>query len=85
MMGTQHHILIKLHITEGELRQSLIIKNVPETVKRGITGPNIVKLILITITLLMMNINHVIEKYVVFVVYITMRLLSARREWKQEK
>jgi len=68
-----------MHITKEELRQALLFKITPGTVKRGINNLSILKLILIIRTLLMMNINHGIENYVTFVVYITMCLLSVRR------
>ena len=46
---------------------------------------SILKLIFTTSILLMVNINHGVENDVVVVVCITMWLLSARRQWKQEE
>ena len=85
MMGTHHHHPMTAHIAKEELRQALIAIIAPKTARKGITSLSILKFILITIMLLMMNINHGIEKHVVFVVYMTMWLLRARREWQHER
>ena len=74
-----------VHIAEKELKQALITIMALETTGKGITSLSLPKFVLITSILLMMNINHGIEKHVVFVVYITMWLLSAGREWKKER
>jgi len=84
MMGTHHHHPMTVHIAKGDTRQSLIARIIPETIKRGINSINIITFILIT-NMLMMNRNHVIENHVVFVVYITMWLLSVGRECQQER
>jgi len=85
MRGTHNHPPMTMHIAEEELRQALITIIAPETVKRGINSLSIPKFIWITNILLMMNINHSIENYVVYVVYIIMWLLSVETEWQQEK
>ena len=84
MMGTHHHPPMTVHITKGELRQDLIARIAPKTTKRGINSLNIIEFILIT-SMLMMSRNHGIENHIVFLVCITMWLLSARREWKRER
>lgn len=81
MIGTHHNPPMTVHIAKEDLRQALIFRVAPEIVKRGINSLNILKLIFITSVFLMMNKNHGIENHVVFVVCITMWLLSAGREW----
>ena len=80
MMGTHPHHPMAVPIVGKDPRQALIAIIAPETTRKGITSISILKFIRITIMLLMMNINHGIKKHVAFVVYITMCLLSARRE-----
>ena len=65
-----------MHMAEKDIRQALISMIAPETNKKGITHLVIIMFILITSMSLTMNINHGIEKHVVFVDYITMYLLS---------
>lgn len=60
-------------------------QNRTRTVEKGIASLSILQFILIANILLMININHGIENYVVFLVYITMWLLSAERGWQQER
>lgn len=81
MIGTNHYPPVKVHIAKEELRQALIAKVAPKTVNRGINSLIILEFILITIILLVININHGIENYVDFLVCITMWLLSVGREW----
>ena len=85
MIGTHQNPPMIVHLAEEELRQALIFGITLEIVKRRINSLSIIKLILIKSILLMMRKTHGIEKYVVFVVYITMWLLSVGREWKQER
>ena len=74
-----------VHIAEKELRQALVTMIAPETNNKGIKILGILLFILITSMSLTMNIYHGIEKHVVFVDYITMYLLSARREWQHKR
>ena len=66
----------------GRGKQVLIVRIAPETTNRGIKSHSIINLFFITRILLTMNINHYVENHVVFVVYITMWLLSAGKEWQ---
>lgn len=81
MIGTHYNPPMTMHIAEEYLGQALIAKIAPGTLKRCIDNLSILKFIFIT-NMLMVNINHVIENYVVFVVCITMWLLSVGREWE---
>ena len=74
-MGTLHHHPMITHIGEKDLRQSLATMIAPETNKKGITSLGILMFILITRKFITMNINHGIEKHVLFVDYIIMYLL----------
>ena len=61
MMGTHHHHPMAVPITGEELRQALIAIITLETTRKGITCLNIQMFILITIMLLMMDINQGIK------------------------
>ena len=56
----------------------------PETTRKGITSLDMRKFILIISMFLIMNINHGIIKLFVFVVYITMSILSVGKEWQHK-
>ena len=65
-----------VNIAEKELRQALVTMIAPETNKKGITSLGILIFTLITSISITMNINHGVEKHVVFLDYITMYLFS---------
>ena len=75
---------MEVHVAVEELRQALITMIAPETTRKGITSLDIHKFILIISMLLIMNVNHGIRKLVIFVVYITMSLLSVGKEWQHK-
>ena len=76
MIGTHHNLHMAMHIAKEEVRQALIMTIALETTKQGIKSLGILKFILITSILLMMNINNGVENCVDFVVCITIWLLS---------
>lgn len=79
-MGTHHHQPMAVCIAETEPRQALIPMIIPKTDRKGITSLGILMFILITITLLIMDVDHGIEGLAIFVDCITICLLIARRE-----
>ena len=81
MMGTFHYHPMEVHVAIEELRQALITMIALDTTMKGIPSLDIRKFILIISMLLIMNVNHGIRKLIVFVVYITMSLLSVGKEW----
>ena len=74
-----------VHIAEEELSQVLIYRITPGTTKICIKSIIIIKFIFISSILLMMRKNHGIENSAVFLVCITMWLLSVGREWQKER
>ena len=80
-MGTLHHHPMGVHVTIEELRQALITMIAPDTTRKGITSLDIHKFIFIISMFLNMSVNNGIRKIVVFLVYITMSLLSVGKEW----
>ena len=83
-MGTLHHHPMEVHVALKELRQALFTLITPETTREGITSLTIPEFILIISMLLIMVINHGIRKLIIFVVYITMPLLSVGKEWQHK-
>ena len=75
---------MEVHVAIEELRQALITMITPDTTRRGIKSLDILKFIFIISMFLIMNVDHGIRKLVVFVVYITMSLLSVGKEWKHK-
>ena len=65
-MGTLHHHPMEVHVAIEELRQALITMIAPETTRKGITSLDIHKFIFIIRMFLIMNVNHVIIKLIVF-------------------
>ena len=82
MMGTHHHHHMIVPIAGKELGQALMTIMTPEAARKGITSLDTLMFILITIMLLIMDINQGIEKHVPFVVYLTIPFLSGGKEWQ---
>ena len=80
MMGIHPHHPMEVPIVGKKLRLALIAIMTPEETRKGINSLHIQMLILITIMLLMMDINQGIKKHVPFVDYITIHLLSVGKE-----
>jgi len=85
MRLSHHRYPMVLSIVRKQLRKALIAIFTTETTRKGITSLNIWMFILITIMLLTMDVNHYIKKHVLFVVYITIYLLSVGRESQHER
>lgn len=81
-MGTHHKPPMIMHIAKEELRQDLIMRIAPKTTKTTVKSLIMLMFILITSTLLRMNIIFGIKKHVVIVACITLWLSSAAREWQ---
>ena len=84
-MGTLHHHLMEVHVAVEDLRRALITMIALETTRKGITNVDILKFILTISMLIIMDRIHGSEKLVIFLVYITMSLLSVGKEWKHNE
>ena len=67
-----------------EPRKALITMIALETTREGIASLTIPECILIIRMLIIMVVNHGIEKLVIFLVYITMCFLSVGKEWQHK-